>query len=190
MSDFPLPPDLPEPRADGACDHLEGLALPSVTLPATTGGEVDLSRSKGWTVVYAYPATGVPGEPLPAGWNEIPGARGCTPQSCSFRDHHAELVQLGVGLYGLSAQPTAVQIEAAERLRLPFPLLSDAEFRFADALRLPTFRAGNDRFLKRVTLVIQAGKVEKVFYPVFPPDQNPADVVAWFEARSARTPEK
>lgn len=190
MSDFPLPPDLPEPRDDGACDHLEGRMLPAMALPATTGGDVDLSRSAGRTVVYCYPATGVPGEPLPDGWNEIPGARGCTPQSCAFRDRHAELARLGVGLYGVSTQTAEAQAEAAERLRLSFPLLSDAAFRFADALSLPTFAAGGARFLKRVTLVIEAGRIEKVFYPVFAPDRNAADVLAWFASRRLENPGK
>ena len=126
MSDFPLPPDLPPPTDDGAAAHLEGMALPDVRMPSTGGGEVSLANRTGWMVVYCYPATGTPGVPLPGGWNDIPGARGCTPQTCAFRDQHAPLRALGVGVYGVSVQSSAAQREAAERLGVEFPLLSDA----------------------------------------------------------------
>lgn len=133
-----LPANLPAPTDDGACDHLPGLRLPSVPLRATNGQVVDLARLSGRTVVYCYPRTGRPDEPAPDGWDAIPGARGCTPQSCAFRDHYAELHGLGAEVFGLSTQDTAYQREAVERLQLPFPVLSDAELRFAHALRLPT----------------------------------------------------
>ena len=145
---------------------------------------LDLSGLGGTTVVYIYPMTGRPDVPLPEDWDMIPGARGCTPQSCAFRDHYAELRELGAQqLFGLSVQDSDYQREAAERLHLPFALLSDAEFRFADALRLPVFEAAGQRLLKRLTLIIEAGRVVKVFYPVFPPDRSADDVIAWLQAR-------
>ena len=174
-----LPTDL-RPIDDGAADHLTGLALPDLALSATDGAAVNLAKLRGRTVVYAYPRTGDPGKPLIEGWDAIPGARGCTPQSCAFRDHFAELKQLGVAqLFGLSTQDTAYQHEAAERLHLPFAILSDAELDFTRALRLPTFSAGGMTLLKRLTLVIDDGKIVKVFYPVFPPDKNADEVIAW-----------
>jgi peroxiredoxin len=180
-----LPKDLPRPIDDGAADHLTGLALPDLALSATDGAAVNLAKLRGRTVVYAYPRTGEPGKPLIEGWDAIPGARGCTPQSCAFRDHFAELKQLGVAqLFGLSTQDTAYQHEAAERLHLPFAILSDAELDFTRALRLPTFSAGGMTLLKRLTLVIDDGKIVKVFYPVFPPDKNADEVIAWL--RSSR----
>jgi peroxiredoxin len=157
--------------------------LPALALAATDGSEVDLSKQRGRTVVYIYPRTGVPGQPLPEGWDAIPGARGCTPQSCSFRDNLAELQRLGVAqIYGLSTQDTAYQREAAERLRLPFPLLSDESLAFARALDLPTFSVAGMTLLKRMVLVIDDGMISKVFYPVFPPDRSAAEVVAWSQA--------
>jgi peroxiredoxin len=180
-----LPTDLPRPIDDGAADHLTGLAVPDLALSATDGALVNLAKLRGRTVVYAYPRTGEPGKPLIEGWDAIPGARGCTPQSCAFRDHFAELKQLGVAqLFGLSTQDTAYQREAAERLHLPFAILSDAELDLTRALRLPTFSAGGMTLLKRLTLVIDDGKVVKVFYPVFPPDKNADEVIAWL--RSSR----
>ena len=149
-------------------------------LPATSGGSIDLAALPGRTVVYVYPRTGQPGVANPEGWDAIPGARGCSPQSCSFRDHFAQLKALGVGhLFGLSTQDTAYQAEAATRLHLPFPLLSDSAGRLAEALGLPGFEAGGMRLLKRLTLVIDDGAVTHVFYPVFPPDRSAADVIAW-----------
>lgn len=171
---------IPAPEDDGAADHLAGSGLPSVALPATDGSRVDLSALAGRTVVYAYPRTGRPGIANPEGWDLIPGARGCSPQSCAFRDHFGKLRALGVDhVFGLSTQDTAYQQEAAERLHLPFALLSDAEGRFTAALRLPTFEAGGMVLLKRFTLVIDGGTIMRVFYPVFPPDQNAAAVLAW-----------
>jgi peroxiredoxin len=178
-----LPTNIPRPQDDGAARHLAGLKLPSVVLTATNGQEVDLSKLAGRTVVYIYPRTGVPGQPLPDGWDAIPGARGCTPQSCSFRDHFAELKQLGVAhLYGLSTQDSDYQREAVERLHLPFPILSDASLKLAQAIRLPTFTVAGMTLLKRMALVIEDGVIEKLFYPVFPPDKNAEEVVAWLKA--------
>lgn len=179
MSEFPLPPDLPPPTDRGGCDHLEGMTLPSVAMLATTGGEIDLSKRSEWVVVFCYPMTGTPGVALPSGWNEIPGARGCTPQACSFRDLHAEISAHGAELYGLSVQSPAEQLEAMRRLHLPYPLLSDAKFAFSDALDLPRFEADDRSYLERVTLIARHGVIVKVFYPVFPPDQNAADVLDW-----------
>jgi len=171
---------LPAPEDDGAAAHLPGLRLPSVPLPATDGSMVDLAALSGTVVVYTYPMTGRPDTPLPEGWDTIPGARGCTPQSCAFRDHFAALRALGVDrLFGLSAQTPSYQAEAAERLHLPFPLLSDAGFALTGALKLPTFEAGGMRLLKRLTMVLAGGRISKVFYPVFPPDQNAGLVVDW-----------
>jgi peroxiredoxin len=176
---------IPKPTDDGAASHLVGMRAPSVPLPATDGTTVDLSSLPGLVVVYAYPRTGIPGVENPAGWDLIPGARGCTPQSCAFRDHFAELKVLGVNrLFGLSTQDTAYQREVADRLHLPFPILSDEHFRFAEALRLPTFQTSGMRLLKRLTLAIKDGKIEHVFYPVFPPDRNASDVIAWLAART------
>jgi peroxiredoxin len=178
-----LPADLPVPLDDGAARHLEGFKLPSLKLPATDGSAVDLATFAGRTVVYVYPRTGRPGHPLPDGWDAIPGARGCTPQSCSFRDHFAELEQLGVShLYGMSTQDSGYQREAAERLHLPFAILSDADLRFTRALGLPTFVVEGMTLQKRMVLVIDDGVVAKVFYPVFPPDQSAAVVAAWLRA--------
>jgi peroxiredoxin len=175
-----LPAELPVPRDDGAARHLRGLRLPEVELASTTGRPIDLSKLQGRSVVYIYPRTGRPGEALPTGWDAIPGARGCTPQSCGFRDHHAELMALGVQqLFGLSTQDTDYQGEAAARLHLPFALLSDAELRLQRALRLPTFEVDGMTLLKRLTLVVDDGAISHVFYPVFPPDRSAADVIAW-----------
>jgi peroxiredoxin len=174
---------IPKPVDDGAASHLAGMRLPSVPLQATDGAVVDLSRSPGLVVVYAYPRTGIPGIENPPGWDLIPGARGCTPQSCAFRDRFAELKSLGVHrLFGLSTQDSAYQREAAERLRLPFPILSDEHLCFTTALRLPAFETSGMTLLKRLTLVLCDGAIERVFYPVFPPDANASDVIAWLSA--------
>ncbi len=179
-----LPADLPIPIDDGAARHLAGLKLPSVTLAATDGSQVDLSALSGCTVVYAYPRTGVPGQASPEGWDRIPGARGCTPQSCAFRDHFMELEQLGVDhLFGLSTQDTDYQREAVVRLHLPFPLLSDSRLALARAIGLPTFSVSGMTLLKRMALVIDDAVVSKVFYPVFPPDKNADEVIAWLQHR-------
>jgi peroxiredoxin len=180
-----LPDGLPVPQDDGAASHLTGRRLPSLALAATDGSRVDLSTLTGRVVVYIYPRTGQPGQPNPDGWDAIPGARGCTPQSCSLRDHFAELKALGVArLFGLSTQNTDYQREAAERLHLPFPILSDQNLALTRALALPTFEAAGMTLLKRMALVIEDGVIVKVFYPVFPPDQNAGEVIAWL--RSAR----
>jgi peroxiredoxin len=181
-----LPPNIPAPHDDGAAKHLPGAKLPDLALPATTGAAVNLAKLKGRTVVYIYPRTGVPGVDLPPGWNDIPGARGCTPQSCGFRDHFGELKRLGVAqLYGLSTQDTAYQQEAATRLHLPFAILSDEAFALTKALKLPTFTTTGMTLLKRMALVIDDGVISKAFYPVFPPNKNAEEVIAWLQASRA-----
>ena len=175
-----LPPDLPAPIDDGAADHLEGGTIPHLSLPSSAGEPIDLAAAaRGTLVLYCYPRTGRPGQPLPEGWDEIPGARGCTPQSCAFRDHFAELERLGAKVLGLSAQPLADQVEFAERVGLPYPILSDPGLELARALRLPTFEVADMRLYRRLTLIARAGTIVKVFYPVFPPDRNAGDVVTW-----------
>jgi peroxiredoxin len=174
-----LPKNLPPPVDDGAASHLQGTALPDLTLPATGGGSVHLATLSGRFVIYIYPMTGHPGIPLPDGWDAIPGARGCTPQSCSFRDHYAELKSLRTDVLGLSAQTTEYQREARDRLHLPFQLLSDSSLQLKQLLGLPTFIAGGMELFKRLTLIIANGRIEKVFYPVFPPDRNADDVLVW-----------
>ncbi len=177
-----LPDDLPVPHDDGAASHLTGFRLPDIALVATDGAPVNLSKLKGRTVVYVYPRTGRPGQALPTGWNAIPGARGCTPQSCGFRDHFSELKQLGVNaLYGLSTQATAYQREAADRLHLPFAILSDAELKLARSMRLPTFSVDGMTLIKRMAWVIDDGVVTHVFYPVFPPDRSAGEVIDWLK---------
>jgi peroxiredoxin len=190
MGDVPnpyvLPADLPVPADDGAADHLEGMALPTLALPSTSGTDIDLAAAaEGSLVLYLYPRTGRPGEPLPEGWDDIPGARGCTPQSCAFRDHFAELRALGADVLGLSAQSLADQVEFVQRVRLPYPILSDPGLELARALLLPTFDVEGMRLYRRLTLIARDGRIAKVFYPVFPPDRNAADVAAWLEAHAA-----
>jgi peroxiredoxin len=178
-----LPHGLPEPADDGGGDHLPGAELPALALPATDGSAVDLSARRGRTVVYAYPWTGKPGEPLLSeDWDSIPGARGCTPETCGFRDHHAELAAAGVSVLGLSTQDTAHQLELAQRLGLPFAILSDAGLELTRALRLPSFEVAGRRLVKRLTLVVASGRVEHVFYPVFPPDRHADEVLAWLNS--------
>ncbi|SRR5258706_10526777 len=176
---YELPKDLPVPVDDGACDHLPGMQVASVRLESTAGRVVDLAALPGRTVVYCYPRTGRPDVELPAGWNEIPGARGCTPESCAFRDYFGELEALGAGVFGLSTQESDYQREAVKRLHLPFELLSDSDLAFARALRLPTFQIASMTLIKRLTLILRDARVEKVFYPVFPPDRNAGEVAAW-----------
>jgi peroxiredoxin len=175
-----LPAGLPVPEDDGAADHLEGSEVPEVVLPATGGGSVDLrARSAARTVVvFAYPRTGRPGVDNPAGWDDIPGARGCTPEACGFRDLAAEFAAASVELYGLSTQDTDYQQEAVDRLQLPYPLLSDAGLAFARALRMPTLEVEGMTLLRRLTMVLRGGRVERVQYPVFPPDRAAADALA------------
>ncbi|MQA97924.1 MAG: redoxin family protein [Streptosporangiales bacterium] len=188
-----LPDDLPAPADDGAADHLPGTVMPALSLPSTQGGAQRLDRVPGGAarlVLYAYPRTGVPGQDNPPGWDAIPGARGCTPESCGFRDHAADLAALGAAVAGVSTQDTAYQAEAATRLGLPFPLLADEALELTRALRLPTFEASGMTLLKRLTLVLRAGPdgggavVEHVFYPVFPPDTHAEQVLAWLREQS------
>ena len=183
---YELPEGIPIPTDDGAADHLPGIRIPSVPLISISGDTVDLSALSGKTVVYCYPMTGRPDRDPPQGWDEIPGARGCTPQSCSFRDHHAELRDLDARVFGLSTQDTEYQKEAAGRLHLPFQLLSDEKLAFAEALSLPAFEAEGMIVLKRLTLVIEDGRIEKVFYPVFPPSKNAEEVLAWLRQERSR----
>lgn len=177
-----LPTDLPVPQDDGAAAHLTGARWPDLALTATDGATVNVSRLKGRTVVYVYPRTGVPGQALPTGWDAIPGARGCTPQSCAFRDHFGELRDLGVAqVFGLSTQDNAYQREVAERLHLPFVILSDADLALTRELKLPTFSVDGMTLLKRMALIVDDGAITKVFYPVFPPDQNAQQVIDWLK---------
>src|SRR5262249_2086527 len=176
---YELPKGLPVPTDDGACDHLRGLRLPSVSLISTAGSAVDVANLSGRIIIYCYPRTGRPGQLLPTGWNEIPGARGCTPQSCGFRDHFAELEALGVRVYGLSTQDTNYQKEVVQRLNLPFELLSDSDLAFARNLQLPVFQVESMVLIKRLTLISDDGQISKVFYPVFPPDRNVDEVIEW-----------
>ncbi|EKE45636.1 BcpB protein [Oceaniovalibus guishaninsula JLT2003] len=174
---------LPEPADDGAADHLTGQALPDIALPSTDGADVRLAVEPGTLVIYAYPMTGQPGRDLPDDWDTIPGARGCTPQSCAYRDHAAELAELGVAaIYGVSTQSTAWQREAKERLALPFALLSDAHLHLADALNLPRFQAGGEVLLRRLTMIVRDGMIVRVHYPVFPPDADAGRVADWLRA--------
>ena len=181
-----LPSDLPIPVDDGAARHLTGTRLPDITLAATTGPAVNLSKLQRLSVLYVYPRTGVPGVDAPPGWDDIPGARGCTPQSCGFRDHFAELKALGVAqVFGLSTQDTAYQREAAQRLHLPFPLLSDAQLQLKSAIGLPTFFTSGMTLYRRMAMVLEDATIVRVFYPVFPPDKNAEEVIAWLRTRSA-----
>lgn len=181
-----LPDDLPVPVDDGAADHLLGMHMPSIELAATTGTTVDLSRvGAPWAVLYIFPRTGRPGEEPPEGWDSIPGARGCTPQTCAYRDHAAELAALGAEVYGLSVQTTEYQKEMAARLGIGFPVLSDESMELGAALRLPTMEAAGMTLYKRLTLILRHGRVEHVMYPVFPPDENAAEALAWIRARLA-----
>lgn len=187
MSDFTrLPAGLPVPEDDGAADHLVRLAMPGVELAATTGGTVRLDTlGGGRTIIYIYPMTGPPDGATPAGWDEIPGARGCTVEACAFRDHHEDLRAAGAShVLGLSSQDTAYQREVVERLHLPFPMLSDTSLSLGDALGLPTFTVEGRRLYKRLTLVVRNGMIEHVFYPVFPPNEHAGQVLDWLAARA------
>ena len=181
---YDLPQDLPVPVDDGACAHLLGMALPNVALPSTTGDLVNVAQAAASkrTVFFFYPRSGRPDQEPPAGWDHIPGARGCTPQSCAYRDHFADFAGLGVQVYGVSAQDTGYQQEFAARTELPYPLLSDVESRLTSALRLPTFEVEGMKLIKRLTLGTGRGKIEKVIYPVFPPDRNAEEVLAFLRS--------
>jgi peroxiredoxin len=179
MSDYAaLPPDLPVPEDDGAADHLPGAELPSLSLPVAGGGRFDLraSGAAGTLVAFVYPRTGTPGRSLPPGWDDIPGARGCTPQSCAFRDRHRELTGLGATVVGISAMDPAEQAAFAEREGLPYALLNDGPLALRDRLGLPTFDVHGTDLYRRLTFVAKGGRIEKVFYPVFPPDRNAEEV--------------
>lgn len=180
-----LPDDLPVPVDDGACAHLTGTRMPSVPLLATSGETVDLGTLPGTIVVYFYPMIGRPDSPALVGWDEIPGARGCTPQSCSFRDHQAELNRFGAKVFGVSAQSFEDQKEARARLHLPFELLNDSGFVLEEAMRLPTFEYAQLRLIKRISVIAVGGVIRKVFYPVFPPDRNAEAVIDWLGNTSA-----
>ncbi len=178
-----LPAKLPVPVDDGACDHLPGSSLPSISLACTTGNTIDLSTFAGTVVIYFYPMLARPDSPPLVGWNEIPGARGCTPQSCALRDHYSELKDLGAQVFGASSQPLEDQKEAVTRLHLPFELLSDSSLAFAHALKLPIFEYSGLQLIKRLSLVIKDGMIKKVFYPIFPPNQNASDIIEWHKTQ-------
>ena len=178
LDPYVLPPDLPVPEDDGAADHLRGLELPSLALESSQG-PVEVADFK---VLYVYPRSGKPGVPSLPGWDAVPGARGCTPQSCAFRDHAAELTELGATVAGLSAQTLEEQVEFAERNHMPYPVIADPELRLRDALHLPTFEIAGYTLYKRLALIAENGRIVKVFYPVFPSDRNAGDVVAWLRA--------
>jgi len=181
---YSVPAGLPVPVDDGGCDHLRGMAVPAIALWSTGGRAVRLDQvDTPWAVVYAYPRTGVPDVDSPAGWDAIPGARGCTPQSCAYRDHDSELRAAGATVFGLSTQAPEYQLEMATRLHLPFEVLSDAGLEMTRALRLPTFQYGEWTLLKRHTLLVSRGRIEEVFYPVFPPDADAETVLGWLRHR-------
>ena len=178
-----LPPNLPVPKDDGGARHLTGMALPDLALPSTSNRRVNLSKvSAPRLVIYAYPMTGRPDRKLPQGWDDIPGARGCTPETCGFRDHHKELAKLHAEVFGVSTQSTEYQQEMVKRLEVPFEVLSDEHFALTNALRLPTFTVEGMRLIKRLTLVVRNNTIEHVFYPVFPPDKHAEEVIAWLKA--------
>jgi peroxiredoxin (alkyl hydroperoxide reductase subunit C) len=173
---------IPEPKLDFNLEHLNQLIIPDLKLNSTDDTTVSLSNLKGITVIYVYPMTGVPGKELPEGWDEIPGARGCTPQSCSFRDNFSKLKKLGVNnIFGLSTQSTEYQKELATRLHLPYPILSDEKLEFSKNLKLPMFKVLKMNLLKRITLILKDNKIIKYFYPIFPPTKNIEDVINFFE---------
>lgn len=181
-----LPANLPVPADDGAADHLLGSQVPDIALTATNGARISLSEIRGpRVIVYAYPRTGRPGEvALVDDWDSIPGARGCTPETCGFRDHHAELRALGAEVFGLSTQDTGYQQELVERLHLPFPILSDADLALTRAWRLPTFEVAGQTLLRRITLILRDGQVQHLWYPVFPPDTHAQQVLGWLSANT------
>lgn len=178
-----LPPDLPRPEDDGACDHLRGQRLPSLSLLASNGEDIDPTKVETrWVVIYIYPRTGVPGVEMPEGWDSTPGARGCTPQSCAFRDSHSAFADVGAVVFGLSAQSHEDQMEFSRREHLPFLLLSDPHMALGGTLGLPTFQAAGETLYKRVTLIARSGIIEHVRYPVFPPDEDSEQVLSWLRS--------
>lgn len=177
-----LPADLPAPKDDGATNHLKGMRLPNIFLQATNGRAINLGDLKGKLVIYCYPMTGQPNVALPDGWDQIPGARGCTPQSCSFRDHYTELQALGADVFGLSVQATEYQKEMVDRLHLPFPVVSDSGSEFQKALNMPTFVVAGMTLLKRVTLIANEGVIVAIHYPIFPSDSDPAWVMDYLKS--------
>ena len=182
QTNLDLPPNLPRPKDDGGARHLKGMALPDLVLPSTSNRQVNLSTINApRIVIYAYPMTGRPDRPLPQGWNDIPGARGCTPETCGFRDHHQDLAKLRADVFGVSTQSTEYQQEMVKRLEVPFEVLSDEHFALITALRLPTFTVDGMTLNKRLTLIARGGRIERVFYPVFPPDKHADDVIAWLK---------
>ena len=177
-----LPANLPRPKDDGGARHLKGMALPDLELPSTANRRINLSKiTAPRIVIYAYPMTGRPDRQLPQGWDDIPGARGCTPETCGFRDHHKDLAKLHAEVYGISTQSTEYQQEMVKRLEVPFEVLSDEHFAFIEALRLPTFTVEGMTLNKRLTLIARNGHIEHVFYPVFPPDKHADEVIAWLK---------
>ena len=185
MQDYASTPDnLPVPQDDGAADHLLGLHLPDVVLPSTRGDKLSMAKLGGYVVIYCYPMTGQPGVPLPPGWDDIPGARGCTPQNVAYKDHYDELTELGAQVFGLSTQTTEYQLEMAQRLHLPFAILSDHDMAFAKGLQLPTFHTSGMQLLKRLTLIAKDTKVVAVKYPIFPSNSDAAWAVDWLQQHS------
>jgi len=191
LIDTSFPSSLPIPTDDGGCKHITSslpYALSSISLPTTSNDKIDLSSLSSLTILFCYPRTGAPGETIPDEWNSIPGARGCTPQACSFRDLYSDLQKLGVAaVYGVSTQDSQYQAEVKERIKLPFELLSDEKLGFQQAMKLPTIEWQGKTLIKRLTLAIENGKVIKVWYPVFPPDKSAAAVMEWLEARAKGT---
>ena len=180
-----LPANLPRPKDDGGARHLTGMALPDLELPSTSNRRVNLSKvTASRLVIYAYPMTGRPDRQLPQGWDDIPGARGCTPETCGFRDHHKDLAKLHAEVFGVSTQDTGYQQEMVKRLEVPFEVLSDEHFALVHALKLPTFQVEGMTLIKRLTIIARHGRIEKVFYPVFPPDTHAEDVIAWLKKHS------
>lgn len=180
-----IPVNLPIPLNDGECKHLENMLLPDVSLRSTDDQEINLSLLSGWNVIFCYPMTGRPGFAVPEGWIQIPGAAGCTPQVCSYRENYTEFNRNGVGVYGISTQTSEAQKEAASRLELPYPLLSDADYYFSSSLKLPLLEVEELKLLKRLTLITQSGMIKKCFYPVFPPDKNVIEVMTWLSENQA-----
>lgn len=179
-----FPSDVPKPEDDGACNHLQGTTLPSVSLPSTSGSPVDLSKLSGLTILFCYPRTAGPNETVPDSWNQIPGARGCTPQACSFRDASSDFAEHGVArIFGCSTQDTAYQQELRERTHLPYHILSDEKLDLVSALKLPTFEFNGATLIKRMSMAIQDGKIVRVWYPVFPPGESAGEVLKWLKSR-------